>query len=164
MPDFHIRPAAAGNLSAINEIYNHYVLHSTCTYQDAPDSSEAREQWFRSHGPLHPVTVALEGGEIVGWGSLSPFHKRSAYGRTVEHSLYVRHTHHRRGVGRLLLSDLIVRAAALDHHTMIGLIDADQPASLALHEALGFTAVAHLKEVGYKFDRWLDVVYMQRML
>jgi phosphinothricin acetyltransferase len=76
----------------------------------------------------------------------------------------VRHTHHRRGIGRLLLADLIERAAALGHHTIIAGIDAGQPASVALHETLGFTRVAYLKDVGYKFGRWLDVIYMQRML
>ncbi len=164
MPELQIRAATADDLSAINDIYNYYVLHSTCTYQEEPETIDMRQAWFAARGEAHPVIVASLGVEVVGWGSLSPFHKRSAYSRTVEDAIYVRHTHHRRGIGRLLLADLIGRAAPLGHHTIIAGIDAGQPASLALHEALGFTRVAHLKEVGYKFGRWLDVIYIQRML
>jgi phosphinothricin acetyltransferase len=82
----------------------------------------------------------------------------------VENAVYVRPDHHRRGIGRLLLSDQIDRARAAGHHAILALIDSDQPASIALHEALGFERVAFLREVGYKFGRWLHVVYMQRLL
>ena len=78
------------DLGAINDIYNHYVLCSTCTYQTEPETMEARRAWFEGHGEKHPVTVAVDaGGRVVGWGSLSAFHKRAAYGRTVENSVYV---------------------------------------------------------------------------
>lgn len=164
MSDVQIRLATAADLSAINDIYNYYVLHSTCTYQEEPETIDARQAWLAARAAAHPVTVACIGGDIIGSGALSPFHKRSAYGRTVENAIYVHHAHHRRGVGRLLLTDLIARAAPLGHHTIIALIDADQPASIALHETLGFTRIGHLKEVGRKFGRWLDVIYMQRML
>ncbi len=164
MLDVRIRAATAGDLPSINEIYNHYVLHSTCTYQEDPETMQAREAWFGAHGEMHPITVAIVDGDVVGWGSLSPFHERSAYRRTVENAVYVRHTEHRRGVGRILLQDLIDRATALGHHTIIAGVDAEQTASIALHEKLGFTRAAHLKEVGYKFGRWLDVICMQRML
>ena len=159
-----IRFATCDDLPAINDIYNHYVLHSTCTYQEVPVTMPDRLTWFAAHGPKHPITVALLEDKIVGWGSLSPFHKRAAYRNTVENSLYVAHTHHRRGIGRLLLADLIARARQIGHHTIIAGIDADQPASIALHAALGFEEVAFLKQVGYKFGRWLDVRYMQLML
>ena len=159
-----IRPATGDDLAAINAIYNHYVLHSTCTYQEEPSTPEERAAWFAAHGPRHPVTVAEVAGDVVGWGSLSRFHLRSAYRFTVENSVYVRHDLHRRGIGRALLADLIVRARDLGHHTIVAAIDAGQAGSVALHRACGFEAVAHLKEVGYKFGRWLDVVYMQRML
>jgi L-amino acid N-acyltransferase YncA len=164
MPDIQIRAATAADLAAINDIYNHYVHHSTCTYQEEPETIEARQTWFVAHGESHPVTVAIGGDEIVGWGSLSPFHPRSAYRRTVENSVYVRHTHHRRGIGRALLADLIDRARAIGHHAIIAGIDAEQPGSIALHAALGFREVGHLREVGFKFDRWLHVRYLQIML
>ena len=159
-----IRPATAADLPAINSIYNHFVLHSTCTYQEVPSTADERAAWFAGHGPEHPVTVAELDGEVVGWGSLSRFHARSAYRRTVENSVYIRHDLHRRGLGRVLLEDLIERGKAIGHRTILALIDADQAGSVALHRACGFAPVARLKEVGFKFGRWLDVVYMQRML
>src|SRR5215213_7135688 len=87
-PGVVIRPATADDLGDINDIYNHYVLHSSATYQEAPEPIEGRRAWFARHGPSHPVTVAEVGGRVVGWGSLSPFHARSAYRNTVENSVY----------------------------------------------------------------------------
>jgi len=162
--DLFIRPATLADLPAINDIYNHYVLHSTCTYQDEPETPEARAAWFAAHGPRHPITVALVDGQVLGWGSLSPFQKRAAYRNTVENSVYVHPAHHRRGIGRALLADLISRARAIGHHTIIAGIDAEQAASVAIHSAMGFQQVAFLKEVGYKFNRWLHVYYLQLML
>ena len=162
-----IRPATIDDLRAINNIYNHYVLSSTCTYQTEPETMEDRRQWFDAHGPKHPIIVTdggQGGGEVIGWGSLSPFHKRAAYGHTVENSVYVHPEHQRKGIGKALLARLIELGREAGHHTMIGLIDAEQTPSIALHAALGFEQVAHLKEVGRKFGRWLHVVYMQRML
>ncbi|MGE5610437.1 MAG: N-acetyltransferase family protein [Bacillota bacterium] len=164
MSDVQIRPATRDDLGAINEIYNYYVLHSTCTYQKEPDTSQERQAWFAEHGPRHAVTVAELDGQVVGWGSLSRFHPRCAYAQTVEDSVYVRHDVHRRGVGTTLLTDLIQRARAVNHHAIVALIDSSQAASLALHRKLGFEACGHLREVGNKFDRWLDVIYMQRIL
>jgi L-amino acid N-acyltransferase len=159
-----IRPATPDDLVAINDIYNHYVLHSTCTYQTEPETMEARRAWFAGHAEKHPVTVGVEDGTVVGWGSLSRFHARAAYARSVENSVYVHHEHHRKGIGRALLEDLIGRARAVGHHTIIAGIDADQAASVALHAAAGFAKVALLNEVGFKFGRWLHVIYMQKML
>jgi phosphinothricin acetyltransferase len=164
MPNLLIRLATPSDLRAINAIYNHYVLTSTCTYQEEPETPEARAAWFAAHGPAHPVTVATLNDAVVGWGSLSPFHRRAAYRHTVENSVYVAHDHLRRGVGRLLLADLIDRARAAGHHSILALIDAEQQPSIALHAQLGFQQVAFLREVGYKFGRWLHVVYMQRLL
>ncbi len=159
-----IRPATAADLDAINAIYNHYVHSSTCTYQTEPETAEDRRAWFDRHGPKHPVVVAETAGEVLGWGSLSPFHARAAYGQTVEDSVYVRQDAWRRGIGGVLLKDLIERAGRLGHHTILALIDAAQAASTALHARQGFVPVAHLREVGFKFGDWLDVIYMQRML
>ena len=105
-----IRPAAQADLPAINAIYNHYVLTSTCTYQTEPSTDAERLAWFRERGPKHPITVAERHGQIVGWGSLSHFHPRAAYQHTVEDSVYVRHDCHRQGLGRTLLLDLIAGA------------------------------------------------------
>ena len=164
MPAPTIRLAAQSDLPAINEIYNHYVLHSTCTYEEEQTTAAEREVWFLAHGPVHPITVAEVEREIVGWASLSPFRTRSAYRRTVENSVYVRHDRQRQGIGLALLADSVRRAKALGHHTIIAGIDREQAASVSIHQRLGFEEVAHLKEVGFKFDRWLDVVYLQKLL
>ncbi len=163
--DYRIRVATIADLPAINDIYNHYVLHSTCTYQEVPETIEARRAWFERHGSSHPVTVAVDAaGVVLGWASLSAYHPRSAYRFTVENSVYLRHDVRGRGLGRALLADIVARARALGHHTIIGLIDADQPASIALHSKAGFIEVGRMKQVGYKFGKWLDVVYMQLMV
>ena len=159
-----LRLARDGDLGSINDIYNHYVLHSTSTYQEEPESLESRHAWFDRHDSKHPITVAELDGRVVGWGALAPFHVRSAYRFTVENSVYVDHQHHRRGIGDSILADLILRARALGHRTIIAGIDASQEASIAIHAKHGFLKVADLRQVGYKFDRWLDLVYMQLMI
>jgi L-amino acid N-acyltransferase YncA len=164
MPQWNIRLARESDLGAINAIYNHYVLHSSCTYQEEPSTPAERAAWFAAHGAAHPVTVVERGGEMVGWGSLSKFHARSAYGRSVENSVYVRHDCHRQGLGAALLADLIERGRSAGHHTILALIDSAQGGSIAIHAKYGFVEVGRLREVGFKFGRWGDVVYMQRML
>jgi L-amino acid N-acyltransferase len=159
-----IRLANSADLAAINEIYNYYVLNSTCTYQETLEPMEGRRGWFEKHGDRHPITVAEIDGRIVGWGSLSAYHARSAYRNTVENSVYVHHEFHRRGVGGAILGDLIARAKSIGHHAIIAGIDAEQGASVALHRKFGFEHVGHLKQVGFKFGRWLDVIYMELLL
>jgi len=159
-----IRPATPADLDAINDIYNYYVAHSTCTYQEEPEPPASRRQWFERHGETHPVIVAEAGREVIGWASLSPYHARSAYRRTVENSVYVHHQQHRRGIGSLLMRNLMDRARVLGHRAVIAGIDAEQTASVALHAKFGFEKVGHLKQVGCKFGRWLDVIYMERLL
>lgn len=164
MPDQIVRSATAADLPTINAIYNHYVLHSTCTYQTEPETAEARVAWFAAHGPDHPITVLERNGIVLGWGSLSRFHPRAAFNHTIENSVYVHAEHHRQGIGRAILVDLIERARQAGHHAIIAGIDAEQHASIILHTQHGFTRAGHLKEVGFKFDRWLHVLYMQLLL
>ena len=122
---------------------------------------DGRRAWLAAHGAAHPVTVATIDGEVVGWGSLSPYHRRQAYRHTVENSVYVAPTHQRRGIGRLLLADLIERAKAIGYHAIIAVIDGEQAGSIALHEQLGFARVGLFREIGFKFGRWCDVHYLQ---
>jgi phosphinothricin acetyltransferase len=165
MSAYTLRLATAADLPAINDIYNYYVDRSTCTYQTEHESLAGREAWFAEHSPdKYPVTVVEHDGRVVGWGSLSKFRPRAAYAPTVEASVYIHHDYHRRGLGRMLLVDLIARARAAGFHSLMGGVSADQTASLALQESLGMVRVAHLKEVGFKFGRWLDVIYLQLML
>lgn len=159
-----IRLAGPDDLPTVRAIYNHYVLTSTCTFRVEPETEEERRAWFEERGPAHPVAVAEADGEVVGWASLSPWNTRCAYRHSVELSVYVRHDRHRRGVGRALALDLIERARALGHHTVIGGACTEQAGSLALQRALGFEPVACFREVGHKFGRWLDVAYTQLIL
>lgn len=163
-----LRLATEVDLPAINDIYNFYVPRSTCTYQLEPETIDARLAWFRDRPPdRYPLIVAENAdppGEIAGWGALSKFRPRAAYALTVEASVYIRHDLHRRGLGRALLVDLIERARTAGFHSIIGGASADQTASIALQESLGFQRVAHFKEVGYKFGQRLDVIYLQLML
>ncbi|QEL19756.1 GNAT family N-acetyltransferase [Limnoglobus roseus] len=162
--DATIRLAGVADLEAIRAIYNYYVERSTCTYQLEPDTEQDRLAWFQQRTAAHPVTVAEWGQEVLGWASLSPWKPRGGYARSVEASVYIRHDCHRLGLGRALALDLIERAKAAGHHTILGGACTTQTASLALQESLGFVRVAHLREVGYKFGRWLDVVYTQLIL
>ncbi|WP_437522440.1 N-acetyltransferase family protein [Sorangium sp. So ce726] len=160
-----IRLATEVDLAAIEEIYAFYVERSTCTFATTIPTRAERRAWLAAHGPLHPATVAVEGdGAVVGWGSLSLWNPREAYARSVENSVYVRDGLHRRGLGRRILTDLVSRAISLGHRTIIAQIAGDQAASVALHRALGFEDAGLLRDVGHKFDRWLDVILMQRAL
>ena len=159
-----VRPATASDLPAINALYNHYVLHSTCTYQETPETEEGRKHWFAAHDAAHPVIVVELNNQIAGWGSLSPYHLRSAFRFTVEDSVYVLPQYQRRGLGAALLQNLLSQAADAGHHTVIAAIDSEQAASITLHTRFGFEKATLLKQVGFKFGRWLDVLYMQRLI
>jgi L-amino acid N-acyltransferase len=160
-----IRTATLADLDAINGIYNDAVLHSTATFQIQPVSVEERLAWFNEHPEqTHPVFVAESGGRVVGWGSLSRYHSRCAYRFCVEDSIYIATEHRRTGIGSLLLDRLVRAAGGLGHHTVIAQIADHNGPSIRLHEKFGFVKAAHLHEIGLKFDRWLDVVYLQRML
>ena len=160
-----IRLATTTDLPAINDIYNYYVPRSTCTYQLEPEPLEGRQAWFAAHSPeKYPVIVAEQDGRIIGWGSLSKFRDRAAYNPTVEASVYIHHDFHRQGLGRALLVDLIERAKKIGYHSLIGGASADQTASIALQESLGFQHIGCFKQVGYKFSQWLDVAFLQLML
>jgi len=165
--EVNIRDAIESDVDAINAIFNHYVLTCTCTYQVEPDTIAEREAWFKEHGPNHPVIVAELGNEVVAWGSLSRWGSnrgRHAYRFTVEDSVYVRRDMHGRGIGAVILTELLRRAKDLGYHSVLASISADRTPSVSLHEKFGFVKVAHLPQVGTKFDKWLDVVYLQKML
>jgi phosphinothricin acetyltransferase len=175
-----IRLAAAADLPAINDIYNHYVPISTTTYDIELMSLETRRQWFEGREAIHPVTVAHYDDDessvppasslrppaspIVGWGSLHTFRNKPGYRRTVENSVYVHPDRQREGIGSAILLDQIERARALGLHVIVAGIDAEQTPSLALHYKHGFREVGRFGQIGYKFDRWLDVIFMELLL
>ena len=159
-----IRPATLADLPVINDIYNHYVIHSTCTYQTVPSTAEERMTWFTSRGDAHPVRVMVgDAGDVIAWHSLTPFKTREAYARTVENSIYLRHDLLGRGLGKRLLEDQLATASALGHRVVLAVICSSQTPSLRLHERYGFTPAGLLREVGYKFDRWLDIAILQKL-
>jgi phosphinothricin acetyltransferase len=159
-----VRPAGRADLPRILSIYNHEVLSSTATYDTQPRTEEEHGKWFAHHDSVHPVLVAESDREVCGWASLSPWSDRPAYDSSVEVSVYVAEEHRGKGVGKQLLQALIEAGRARGHHALLGRISSDNTVSIRLHEALGFSVVGVLKEVGFKFGRWLDVSIMELIL
>lgn len=157
-----IRDAVVSDLPAILGIYNQAVLETTSVWSDQPVELQSRERWLEERRVLdYPVLVAEAQGEVCGYASFGDFRPWPGYARTVENSVYVSPQWHRRGVGRALLSKLLDRGRARDKHVMVAGIEASNAASIALHAGLGFQEVGRLSQVGMKFDRWLDLVFMQ---
>jgi phosphinothricin acetyltransferase len=159
-----IRLVERRDAEEIRDLYNHYVTESTALFDLVPRTLDDQVRWIDEHSGGHPAVVALLGGRLVGFGSLTSFRSRPAYATTVEDSVYVAPGHEGRGVGRLLLEALVGRARDHGFHTVIARIAGSNEASIGLHEACGFTLVGVEREVGRKFGRWIDVVEMQRML
>ena len=165
MPAPLIRHALRDDCPAILAIYNEAVLTTTASYDIQPRSLEHRLAWFENHHAANlPIFVAEHNGQILGWSSLSRYHDRFGYRFTVENSIYVAEPHRGRGLGALLLEPLIHAAHQRQFHTILAVIDASNQASIRLHARFEFVECGRLREVGHKFDRWLDVVLMQRML
>ncbi len=161
----HLRSAAPTDSEAIRAIYNFEVLRSTATFDVVPRTPEEQSQWMEVHRGAHPAIVAVDDSEsVLGFASLSYYRDRHAYATTAEDSVYVGAAHRGGGIGRALLEELIVRAGHHGFHTLIARIGSDNAGSLALHEASGFEAVGVERQIGRKFNRWLDVRVMQRML
>lgn len=162
---FEIRDATASDCGDMLAIYNEILSSSTAIFSDTLRSEEQQHYWFedRTANGL-PVLVACEDGRVLGFASYGPFRAWPGYRHTVENSVYFAPSARRRGYGSALLTALIERASAAQLHTMIAGIDGDNLASMRLHEKVGFTRVAQLKQVGRKFDRWLDLTFYQRML
>ena len=161
-----VRPATDADLPAILEIYNEAVLNTTATYDYEPRTLEQRQQWFaeRQRENYAILVGADDSGRIVGWSALNPFHARPGYRFTAENSVYVAADRRGYGLGRLLLEPLIGAAKARGLHAIIAAIDAANEPSIRLHARFGFEKVGHFKETGFKFGRWLDVVYMERLV
>jgi L-amino acid N-acyltransferase len=160
-----IRQATAADLAAILEIYNDIIVNTTAVYDYNPHTIAMRQQWFETKQQQgFPVFVAEENGEILGFSSIGPFRVWAAYQYTVENSIYVAAAARGRGIAKLLMPPLIEAARQLKLHTMVAGIDASNEASIALHKKFGFTEVAHFTEVGYKFNRWLDLKFLQLIL
>jgi phosphinothricin acetyltransferase len=162
--DILIRPATRDDLPEISEIFNYYVANSTCVWRTDPCGEEERRTWFEARDERMPALVAEIGGRIVGWGALSEFRKAYTLAGTLEDSIYVHHDFHRQGIGGRLLAELIQIARKKGVRSLLANISADQEPSIRMHQKFGFQKAAHLRQVGLKFGRRLDAVYLQLML
>jgi len=159
------RKATTEDLPAILDIVNYNILNSSSIYDYAERSIEVMQEWFRDKQAHHwPVIVAIKDEAVVGYGTYGTFRFKEGYKYTVEHSVYVSPHHIGKGIGKLLLAELITQAKEQGLHTMIGCIDADNKGSIDFHKKFGFVESGILKQVAYKFDRWLDLQFMQLIL
>jgi len=156
-----VEPADA---DALRGIYNIEVVESTVTFDLVPRSVDEQRAWIVEHSGSHPAIVAVDGDTVVGFASLSPYRPRPAYTPTVEDSVYVHRDHRGRGIGKLLLGDIVTLASDHGFHSIIGRIVGGHDTSILLHKACGFTEIGVEQQVGRKFGKWLDVVLVQRML
>jgi phosphinothricin acetyltransferase len=157
-----IRAATADDLQAVNDIYNHEVLHGVATFDTVPWALEARSAWFAQHGGgRHAVLVAVEDGRVTGWAGLSSWSERCAYARAAEVSVYVHPERRGRGTGRALLAELIAQGRRAGLGVLLARIESSGRVSLALHRAHGFRAVGTMHGVGEKFGRILDVELLE---
>ncbi|MFT3751004.1 MAG: GNAT family N-acetyltransferase [Agriterribacter sp.] len=160
-----VRLATHNDLQAILNIYNYAILHTTAVYDYVPHTLEMRRQWFDTKMQQNfPVFVTEDNNEVVGFSSIGPFRAWAAYKFTVENAIYVRADQQGKGIGKLLMQPLIDASRELGMHTIVSGIDADNEISLKLHRRFGFEEVAHFKEAGWKFDKWLDLKFMQLIL
>jgi phosphinothricin acetyltransferase len=161
----HARLATHEDDEAIRAIYNVEVETSTVTFDLVPRSPDDQWSWLANRSGAHAVIVAEEDdGTIVGFGSLSPYKQRPAYSTSVEDSVYVHQDHQGKGIGKLLLTELVDVATTHGFHAMFARIVGGHQSSIGLHKALGFELVGTEREVGRKFGKWLDVSIMQRLL
>jgi L-amino acid N-acyltransferase len=160
-----IRDAGEPDLPGLLAIYNEVIATSTAIYSYIPTTLEERTTWWRTRiATGYPVLVAVDDSGVLGFSTFGDFRTWPGYRFTVEHSVHVRGDTRGRGVGKELVKALFPRAAALNKHVMIAGVDAANEASIRFHERLGFEKAGHLREVGHKFDRWLDLVFLQRWI
>lgn len=156
-----LRAARESDLPEILDIYNHAVINTTATFDIEPRSPEAQLTWFDQHVPPHPVIVWEDDGRVLGWASLNQFHTRPAYRFACDASVYVAAHARRSGIGEALLGELLRLGSENGLRTVVGFVTEENAPSQALAEKVGFKKVGTLEEVGYKFDRWLNVVVYQ---
>jgi len=159
-----VRPAEEHDVPAILEIYNERIMNSTATFDIELQTLAEKLAWLRDTQHPHAVLVAELNAEVVGWACLRPFRQKAAYRHTAEDSVYVRVDNWRGGVGGILMERLMEVGRANGFHAIIAGIALPNPSSVRLHERLGFESVGVEREVGFKFDRWVDVLWMQKLL
>jgi len=165
MGAIELRDADRRDLPGLLEIYNEVIENSTAVFSSERVTLEDRERWLaarREQG--YPVLVACDQSGVVAFGTFADFRTWPGYRHTVEHTVHVRADRRGSGIGTAVVTALIERARALGKHVVIAGVDADNAASIRMHERLGFVSVGRLPEVASKFDRWLDLVFLQRRI
>jgi len=157
--------ADASHTEGTRAIFNEAVEKTTATFEMVPRTYAQQLEWVTGHSGAYPAVVALdESGQVLGFGSLSPYRPRPAYSTTVEDSVYVHSGYRRLGIGKALLQELLRLAGAHGFHAVIARIAGGNEASVGLHKACGFEVIGTEREVGRKFGKWLDVVCMERLI
>lgn len=160
-----VRHASKEDCAAIGEIYNHAVLHTAAIWNDKTVDTDNRIAWFEARTFAgYPVLVSEEDGTITGYASFGDWRAFDGFRHTVEHSVYVHPDHQGKGIGRTLMEALIIEARKIGKHVMVAGIEAQNHASIHLHETLGFVTTGQMPQVGTKFGRWLDLTFMQLQL
>ncbi len=161
----HIRPVNEADLPAILDIHNDAILNSTANWSYHPDTLEERAAFMAElRSKNYAFIAAFENKTLLGYAYFNDFRKRDGYSQTVEHSVYVHKNHHRKGVARALMLELINAARKAEKHVMIGALEAGNEPSIALHKMLGFVETGRLPQIGYKFNCYMDLVLMQKLL
>ncbi len=160
-----VHDASEADLEGLVAIYNEVIANSTAVFTSTPVSMDERRRWWQARTAQgYPVLIVRDEHGVAGFASFGDFRAWPGYRFTVEHTLHVRADARGRGIGTQLLHALMERARACGKHVMVAGVDADNAASIRLHQRLGFTQEGRLREVGYKFERWLDLVFLQRAL
>lgn len=159
-----VREAMLDDLHAILEIYNEAVRNLAATFDIEEQTLEQRKAWFMKFGEKYPLLVADRNGDIAGYCCLSPFMEKAAYSKTTELSVYISSRYRGQKIGYTLVQHVMKRASELGFHTIVSRITGDNEASVNLHLKFGFEHVGRLQEVGYKFGKWHDVHFYQKML
>ncbi len=161
----NIRPATKEDLPSILEILNHAIVNTTAVYNYHPYTVEMIEEWYAEKIANNaPVFVSTHQHIVTGYVTYGPYRTRPAYKYTKEHSIYVHPNYRRQGIAKQLMHTIIQAAKQADIHSLIGGIDEENQISIAFHKEFGFVEVGNLKQVGFKFGRWLNLVFVQLIL
>lgn len=165
LDDIAIRQADERDVTLILSLMNEAILHTTSSYYYEPKDAAYVNEWMKNKAKAEmPVIVYDDGNSSIGYATYDYFRPKEGYRFTVENSIYLKAEYRHKGIGKLLMENLLGIAKRQGVHSMIAGIDAENITSIQFHEKLGFIKVGHFREVGFKFERWLDLVFMQKLL